>query len=121
MNKMLIVDNSFNVCYLLKSFLEEMGFNVFTSLNGKDALRKAKTVKPDIIFLDIKMPGMDGLEVLWNIRKRDKEVCIIMITGINEETTSLAAKRLGANDYVIKPVNFDQLKKFRDQISADRG
>lgn len=111
MSKILIVDDNNNVCFLLKSFLEEIDYDVLTSNNGKDALIKAKKEKPDIILLDIRMPDMDGLEILWNIRKRDKEVCIIMVTAIDEEDTGLAAKRLGADDYITKPIKLDHLHK----------
>ncbi len=109
MSKILIVDDNNNMCFLLKSFLEDMEYDVLTSNNGKNALSKVKRDKPDIILLDIRMPGMDGLEVLWKIRQVDKAVCIIMVTAIGEEETGIAAKRLGADDYLTKPINLDHL------------
>ncbi len=110
MSKIMVVDDEVKECELLERFLERKGYEVITFYNGKKALERVKYEKPDVILLDIKMPGMDGIEVLRNIREFDKEVGVIIVTALNDEATGIEATRLGANDYVTKPVDLDHLE-----------
>jgi len=111
MNKILVVDDEVKECELLKRFLERKGYDVITSYTGMHALEKTKSEKPDIILLDIKMPDMDGIEVLRRIRKFDKDVCIIMVTVVNDKSTGMKALKTGADEYITKPIDLNYLEK----------
>jgi DNA-binding response OmpR family regulator len=106
LSKILIVDDEVKACELLKRILEtdENEYKVMTSNSGMDALEKVKSFRPTLILLDIKMPEMDGMEVLKQIREFDKDVGIIMLTGIVDENVANEAFRMGADDYISKPV-----------------
>ena len=110
MNKILVVDDEVKASELLKRFLEAKGYEVITSSSGEDAIEKVRNEKPNAILLDIKMPGMDGTETLKRIRTFDKEVGIIMVTAIKEEETGKKAIKLGADEYITKPIDFNHLE-----------
>ena len=105
----MVVDDEIKECELLERFLERKGHDVVAFYSGEKALEKVKYESPDVILLDIKMPGMDGIEVLRNIRQFDKDVGIIMVTALNDEATGQEAIRLGANDFITKPVDLNLL------------
>ena len=81
-----------------------------TAGNGVEALRKLSMEKFDGIFLDVKMPDMGGIEALEEIRKRDKKIPIIIITSSTTKDSALEAMAKGANDYVLKPFEWEELK-----------
>ncbi|MBC8552558.1 MAG: response regulator [Candidatus Brocadiales bacterium] len=112
MSKILIVDDEVKACNLLKRFLEadENEYEIMTSHSGEDALEKVKSFKPTLMLLDIKMPGMDGMEVLRQVRKFDKDVGIIMLTAIIDKDVADEAFRMGADDYISKPVQISFLE-----------
>ena len=111
MSKILIVDDDVNACILLKSFLGEMDHDVIVSYNGEDALEKVKNLNPDIMLLDISMPGIDGMEVLRRVRQFNDKIGIIMVTGIKDESEAKEAIKKGADDYITKPVDYDHLNE----------
>jgi len=110
LSKILVVDDEVKASELLKRFLEAKGYEVITSSSGEDAIEKVRNEKPNAILLDIKMPGMDGTETLKRIRTFDKEVGIIMVTAIKEEETGKKAIKLGADEYITKPIDFNHLE-----------
>lgn len=112
MSKILIVDDEVKACNLLKRIIEaeEYGYEVMTSNSGMDALKKVKSFKPTLILLDIKMPKMDGMEVLRQIREFDRDVGIVMLTGVIDEDVADEAFKLGADDYISKPVQVSYLE-----------
>jgi two-component system NtrC family response regulator len=117
MNKtILIVDDEKDLCAILSDALSQDHYRVVTAFNGKTALQLAKKEKPDLILLDIKMPGMDGLEVLRKIKKMKKEIVVIMFTGYGTLETAREAMKLGAYDYVTKPVDFLLLKSLVKEV-----
>ena len=109
MARILVVDDEPAVCEMLKIFLTKRNYEVYTALNGEEALSAVKEERPHIVLLDIKMPKMDGIECLKRIREVDKEVGVIMITAVKEEKIGREAMRLGAFDYITKPLNLDYL------------
>lgn len=111
MSKILVVDDEVKPCEILKRFLERKGYEIFTSNNGKVALEKVKNEKPDIILLDIRMPEMDGIEVLKRVREFDKDVSIIMVTAIKDEEVSEEALKAGADGYINKPIDLNHLEE----------
>jgi len=100
--KMLIAEDDANILELLRLYMSKEGFKVETAKNGGEALVKFRTFQPDIVLLDIMMPGIDGWEVCHSIRKESKTP-IIMITARGETTDKVTGLELGADDYIIKP------------------
>ena len=120
MNKtILIVDDEKDFCTVLSDSLSQDRYRVFTALDGKMALQLAKKEKPDLMLLDIKMPGMDGIEVLRKIKKMKKEIAVIMFTAYGTLETARKAMKLGAYDYVTKPVDLFLLKSLVKEVLGE--
>jgi DNA-binding NtrC family response regulator len=106
---MLVVDDEMIVCESCKRILEEEGYEVETALSGKEAFEKMKATPFDIVITDLKMPGIDGMEVLRIFRKEYPDSIIIMITGFSTVETAVEAMKLGAFDYIPKPFTPDEV------------
>ena len=87
------------------------GYEVLAAPNGEEALSKVKEYRPHLILLEARMPEMSGLEVLKQVREIDREVGVIMVTGVNEGGTGWQALRMGAFDYITKPLDLDYLER----------
>jgi len=111
MLKILVVDDEPGITELLKNFFERKSYTVFTANNGEAALEVVKEQRPHLVFLDIRMPKMDGLTVLRNIRALDTSIKVIMVTAIEDDKTIAEAKSLGAVDYISKPFKLEYLEK----------
>ncbi len=107
--KILIVDDEKIVRESLYHWFESEGYIVDMAENGESALRKYSLVKYDLFLIDMKMPGMSGLELLTRIKKMDEDAVIIMITAFASVSTAISALKEGAYDYVTKPVDPDEL------------
>ena len=107
----LIVDDSPTERHVLNDLLTKAGFEVVTSDNGEDAIVKAKQVKPDLILMDVVMPGQNGFQLTRAITRdpRFVNVPVIMCTSKNQETDKVWGMRQGARDYIVKPVDADEL------------
>ena len=110
MGKILVVDDEIEVVRLLKDFLTSKGYEVYMALNGAEAIALVKEVKPDIVLLDIIMPGMGGIDTLKEIKKIDPTTAVIMVTALTDEELANRAVKLGAFDYITKPINIDYLE-----------
>jgi two-component system response regulator AtoC len=108
--KVLVVDDEEDILEVIQDRLEAYGFTVVTAGTGLQALKKLSVEKFDGIFLDIKMPEMGGMETLEEIRKRDKKIPIIIITSSSTEEAAIEAIAKGANEYVLKPFEWEELK-----------
>jgi len=102
MKKILIIEDEADLVKVLRSYLEQAGFEVITSYRGDTGLEAWMSIHPDLVILDLNLPGMDGLDVARSIRRQD-DTPIIMVTARVEETDRLIGLELGADDYVIKP------------------
>jgi DNA-binding response OmpR family regulator len=98
----LVVDDEAKIVRLARDYLEKNGFRVISASDGPSALALARRERPDLIVLDLLLPGMDGREVCRSLR-RDSEVPIIMLTALAEESDQVAGLELGADDYIVKP------------------
>ncbi len=107
--RVLIVDDEQVVCDLLHDELSERGYLCTTALEGNDALAKLAAQAFDAVLLDIRLPGMSGMEVLREIWLNYGNTATIMITAINDVETSVEAMRLGASDYIVKPFELDRV------------
>jgi two-component system chemotaxis response regulator CheY len=117
MKKVLIVDDSTVIRKALVKFLEQYSVNIVgTASNGTDALQMFSQYKPDIVTLDITMPGFDGFHVLDKMRKMDDSVRIIVITALADKATGLKALKKGAKSYLTKPFGPDKLKDAFDRL-----
>lgn len=102
MAKILIIDDEPTIINLVSAYLKPEGYEVFTATDGPSGLKAAKTFKPDLLVLDIMLPGMDGLELLSRLR-RESDVYVILLTARTEETDKIVGLSVGADDYVTKP------------------
>jgi DNA-binding response OmpR family regulator len=98
----LVVDDEPRIVDLARDYLEHAGFTVLTASDGPSALRAARTRKPDVLVLDLGLPGMDGLDVARELR-RDSTVPIVMLTARDDELDRILGLEIGADDYVTKP------------------
>jgi two-component system, NtrC family, response regulator AtoC len=108
--KVLLVDDEEDIIEVIQDRLEAYGFTVVTAGTGVEALTKLSVEKFDGVFLDVKMPEMGGIEALEEIRKWDKEIPIIIITSSSTREAAIEAMAKGANEYVLKPFEWEELK-----------
>jgi len=108
--RILVVDDEVEVCNALKEFLILKEYAVETALNGPMALKMVEDFNPHIVLLDIIMPGMGGVEVLKRIRNSNSEIGIIMTTAVVDEEIAKSTIRLGAYDYITKPIDLNHLE-----------
>ncbi|NDJ33053.1 MAG: response regulator transcription factor [Chloroflexi bacterium] len=102
MASILVVDDEHTIVNTLRAYLEKEGFAVYTASDGHEALRLARAHRPDLIVLDIMLPGIDGLEVLRAVRA-ESDVYVLMLTAKAEEIDRIVGLTLGADDYLTKP------------------
>ena len=98
----LVVDDEPKIVRLARDYLEKNGFRVVTAVDGPSALAMARRDKPDLIVLDLLLPGMDGREVC-RILRTESDVPIIMLTALSEESDQIVGLEIGADDYIVKP------------------
>jgi DNA-binding response OmpR family regulator len=107
----LVVDDDQDVSLMLKDRLTFLGFHVTTASNGAEAMPMLKTLTVDGILLDIQMPVMDGMTMLEQVREQDPSMPVIMMTAELNKKKLIQAMELGANDYLVKPIDVDLLAK----------
>ena len=108
--KILLVDDDGRIRNLLKIYLEKAGFQVSEAENGLEALLSLQNSQPDLIVLDIMMPGDDGLVLCRDIRAgKHKATPVLMLTARNDETDRIIGLEMGADDYLVKPFSFAEL------------
>jgi two-component system, OmpR family, alkaline phosphatase synthesis response regulator PhoP len=102
MTKILVVDDEPSITNLVSAYLKPEGYEVFIASDGNAGLKAARAFKPDLVILDVMLPGMDGIELLSRLR-RESDVYVIMLTAKTEETDKIVGLSIGADDYVTKP------------------
>jgi len=107
--KVLVVDDEKDFVEMLSLRLKEVGEKVTPAYSGKECLETLENREIDVVILDIKMPGMDGIETLREINKRFPLAEVIMLTGHGTIETAVEGMKLGAFDYLLKPADFDDL------------
>ncbi|MBI5116649.1 sigma-54-dependent Fis family transcriptional regulator [Candidatus Poribacteria bacterium] len=108
--RILLVDDDASLRKVLEFNLEQEGYGVIAASNGSEALKLFDTEDPDLVITDIKMPGIDGMDLLKEIKRRDIERLVIVITAFGTIDTAIEAMKLGAYDYITKPFNRDELR-----------
>jgi two-component system, OmpR family, alkaline phosphatase synthesis response regulator PhoP len=100
--KILVIDDEPSIVKLVEAYLKPEGYEVLTAVDGVSGLKAAQVFKPDLIILDVMLPGMDGIELLSRLR-RGSDVYVILLTARTEETDKIVGLSVGADDYVTKP------------------
>ena len=108
--RILLADDEEDIIEVVQDRLEACGFTVSTAATGLEALKKLSVEKFDGVFLDVKMPEMTGIEVLEEIRKRDKTLPVIILTSSTSRDVAINSLAKGANEYVLKPFEWEELK-----------
>ncbi len=116
----LVVDDEENTREGLSKILEKEGYNVEMAANGKEAMSLLKRQGFDLVITDMRMPLMDGLEVLREIKKMDEGIGVIMITAFGEVESYLEAMNMGAFEYINKPVRVNELKRVITKVLEGR-
>jgi DNA-binding NtrC family response regulator len=106
----LVVDDEKEICDLFQKFLTQEGYQVFIATNGAEAISLGKRNRLDLALVDIKMPGMDGIEVFQKLKKVKKDMEAIILTGYGTLKTAKEAMRLGAYEYLTKPFDLGLVK-----------
>lgn len=119
MQTVLVVDDDKSIRYSLKRMLEEK-YSVFTAGNGEEALQQIKASSPDLIIMDIKMPGRSGIEILKEIKKIDPKSLVILMTAYGTTETAIEAMKYGAFDYILKPFPIPQMRELVQRAMALR-
>jgi DNA-binding response OmpR family regulator len=112
MRKILIVDDEPDVVKFLRLRFEAKNYNVVTAGDGTQALEVAQGEMPDVILLDILMPGIDGFEVCEHLKSQEKtaDIPVIMLTCLTDEKSKLKGRQVGAQEFISKPFDFDKLE-----------
>src|SRR5713226_586668 len=106
----LVVDDEDGIRHALDRFLTRLGYRVLQAASGAEALERQAADSPDVMLSDIRMPNMSGVELVPKARAQDADLAVIMLTAIDEPRTAIECLKLGAYDYLIKPVDLDELE-----------
>jgi DNA-binding NtrC family response regulator len=107
--RILIIDDEPEICWIMKKVLSEKGYEVFTAFNGEQGVEQVAQTVPDLVFLDIKLPGIDGLEVLRQVKEKYPSLPVIILSAFDDVNAAVRAMKLGAYDYISKPLNVDEM------------
>ena len=113
--KILVVDDQYGIRILLQEVLEREGYHTLLAANGAEALALVANEEPDLVLLDMKIPGMDGIEILANIRKFNPYLKVVMMTAYGELDLVKEATSLNAIGHFTKPFDIDELRLFVNQ------
>jgi two-component system response regulator (stage 0 sporulation protein F) len=113
----LVVDDHPGVRYLLDIVIREVGHRVHTAQNGLEAVEKVRTIRPNLVFMDVRMPLMGGLEALSKIKKMFPETQVVIMTAYGSDETILQAQKQGALCCMAKPFDVDYIKDFLDDFN----
>ena len=116
--KVLVIDDEPSIVELFTDYLNGQGFDVISAGGGEEGLDRLRLDGPDIVLLDMRMPGLDGLETLRRIRKVNPGVPVLMVSGNDDIAAAKEAIALGAFDYTLKPVDFNYLGRALDKMLA---
>ena len=124
MGKILIVDDEKNMRLILNKILSKEGYEIYQAENGKQALKEVKKSSPDLVLLDLKLPDINGIEVLEKIKQHDNSIIVIILTAYGDIKNAVEAMKLGAYDYLKKPFDNEEMilviKKALDNLRLSR-
>jgi len=114
----LVVDDNEVFRTRLSRALEARGWSSTTAADGESAIEAAKMVSPDLAIVDLRLPGVSGMEIVRELRELDETTCIIMLTGYGSIATALTATKLGANHYLSKPADADEILSVYERLTT---
>jgi two-component system response regulator RegA len=117
----LVVDDDRTFNSRLCRALADRGWNAQSALDGDAALQIAQSARPNLAIVDLRLPGMNGLDLIQKLHQIDRRICIVMLTGYGNIATALQATKLGASHYMNKPVDADQILEAYERIQATEG
>jgi DNA-binding response OmpR family regulator len=122
-HKVLIVDDDLEILNLTRSLLRRRGFDVIEASDGDEAMRQVLENRPDLVILDVMMPGQSGWEVCRSIRETEslKATGVIMLTGVGQRMNEMTSPLYGADAYLDKPFEFEALDELVTQVLEKRG
>src|SRR3954463_217655 len=124
MSKLLLIDDEADVQYSFKRIFDSPDIELTTASSGEEGLKLIPKVKPDLVLMDIRMGGINGLETLRRIRQMDSKLLVILMTAYGTTQTAIEAMKLGAYDYLLKPFDVIKLKDIVNnalKAANDRG
>ncbi|MEM5769087.1 MAG: response regulator, partial [Bacillota bacterium] len=110
MQSILVIDDEKNMRWVLERGLKDCGHRIDTAASGLEGLERAKLHEPDLVILDLKMPGIDGLETLKRLKELYPRLPVVMTTAHGTVETAIEAMKCGAADYIIKPFDLEEMK-----------
>ncbi len=116
----LIIDDEESICHSLAGVLSDEGWGTVTALNGQTGMIEFKLHQPDLVFLDVWMPGLDGIETMQLLKDMNPEVPIIIMSGHGTIETAVRATKLGAFDFIEKPMSIDKILPLAEQVASNR-
>ena len=117
MKNVLVVDDDEKICWAFEQFLESEGFVPSIANNAEEGLRRIQAEQPDVIFLDVRLPGMSGLDALGQIKEIQSNAAVVIMTAYDDVETTIEAMRLHAFDFLSKPIDLDAVKAVLDRAS----
>ena len=124
MKKILVVDDDEKICWAFEQFLAEEGYKPIIANNAEEGLRRIKSEAPDIVLLDVRLPGMNGLDALKQIKSMQADAIVVVMTAHDDVDTTIQAMKLQAFDFLPKPIDLDKVKSVLDsavQMQTARG
>src|SRR5712671_4386192 len=118
--KVLVVDDEEGLRTILRNELSDHGFEVMEADGGQSAIGQMSVMRPDLVILDVRMPGMDGLQVLRAIREKDLAGKVIMLTAVGELKVARESVELGANDFMTKPFQFKNMYACIERVMKEK-
>jgi len=118
--KILVIDDDSSIRRVIQKHLTEKGFDVTTAGDGEEGLEMFASEKPEIVILDIRLPGRSGLDVLKEIRSENTDTAVVMITAHEDMETTIEAMQKGAFDYLPKPLDIDIVDSLLERIFTTR-
>ncbi len=110
MARIIIVDDEPDLLIFLSRELRDLDYEVETALSGEEAIERIKANRPHLMLLDINMPGMGGLETLKKAKEIDPHLAVVMVSAVAEEDIAKEAMKMGAHDYIKKPIDLEYLQ-----------
>ena len=124
MMKLLVVDDEEDICDFVRNFFKERNFDVSIAHNGRSAVETVRDESPEIVLLDLKMPVMGGIEALKEIKTINTQCKVIIVTAMEDIETVEEAKKIGAVDFITKPLLLEQLERtvltLAEQIKTEK-
>ena len=111
MKKILICEDEYDASESMRNVLTKNNYEAFTAVDGLDAIKKTKEIKPDLILLDIRMPNLDGIDVARQIREFDTNVKIVFISGFQSNELFKEASKYNISNYIVKPTSTTDILK----------